>query len=53
MFFLADKAKLQLDARIGYRGADDDPKDWKLLAQSLEERQLDCAMDEVTRFTSS
>ncbi|KAL5022114.1 hypothetical protein ScPMuIL_001269 [Solemya velum] len=44
---VTDKAKLQLDARIGYRGADDDPKDWKLLAQSLEERQLDCAMDEA------
>ena len=35
-----------LDARIGYRSKYDKPNDWKLLADSLEERILECQIEE-------
>lgn len=40
-------ATIHLDARIGYRNAEDGPNDWKELARSFEERQLDCKLPKV------
>ncbi|XP_060574526.1 protein wntless-like, partial [Ruditapes philippinarum] len=40
-----EDATIQLDARIGYRNKDDDVNDWKELAKSLEERNLNCKME--------
>ncbi|KAH3727588.1 protein wntless-like [Dreissena polymorpha] len=39
---LIDGSTLTLDTRIGYRDKEDDPLAWKLLAESLEERKLNC-----------
>ncbi|XP_060593241.1 protein wntless homolog [Ruditapes philippinarum] len=45
-FYLTEEdATIQLDARIGYRNKDDDVNDWKELAKSLEERNLNCKME--------
>ena len=46
LHYLEPGAKLLLDARIGYRSKYDKPSDWKLLAESLEERILECHIDE-------
>ncbi|GAB6031384.1 hypothetical protein CHUAL_009166 [Chamberlinius hualienensis] len=40
------KPSLTLDARLGYRNKDDHEGDWNLLADSVEERELDCSIDE-------
>jgi len=37
---------LKLDARLGYRNRDDPEKDWKLYAESIEERTLECSIDD-------
>ena len=37
---------ITLDVRIGRRDKDDDVNDWKELAQSLEERQMTCTIEE-------
>lgn len=31
-----------LDFRLGYRNANDKADDWKLLAESVEDRKLEC-----------
>ena len=36
---------LKLDARMGYRNKGDKDPDWKLYAESVEERQLECFID--------
>lgn len=40
-----ENAMIHLDSRIGYRNKGDDVNDWKELANSLEERQLNCKID--------
>lgn len=39
---------LTIDARMAYRNQGDPDDKWKLLARSLEERNLDCTVDNVT-----
>ena len=41
-----ENAVITLDVRIGRRDKDDDVNDWKELAQSLEERQMTCTIEE-------
>ena len=37
-----------MDARLGYRNKGDADTDWKLYAESIEERTLDCSIDDPT-----
>ncbi|KFB39690.1 hypothetical protein ZHAS_00007161 [Anopheles sinensis] len=40
--------KITIDARLAYRNKGDSDQDWKYLASSLEERDLDCTANNVT-----
>ncbi|XP_050089191.1 protein wntless isoform X2 [Anopheles aquasalis] len=40
--------KITIDARLAYRNKGDTDHDWKYIASSLEERDLDCTAEDVT-----
>lgn len=42
-----------MDAKLGYRNIGDKDDDWKLYAESVEKRYLDCQAVEVIRLNLS
>lgn len=52
-FVLTDhRTIVTLDAKLGYRNRDDADEDWKFYASSVEERILDCSIENVSKVQS-
>ncbi|CAI9739344.1 Hypothetical predicted protein [Octopus vulgaris] len=43
---MLENATLEMEVKLGYRDLHEGPTDWKLLAESVETRKLDCSIDE-------
>lgn len=50
--FIESRSIVTLDARLGYRNRGDEDSDWKYYASSVEERILDCSIDNVSNIIS-
>lgn len=46
------RAVVTIDARLAYRNKGDKDDDWKHLASSLEQRELNCAAENVSSISS-
>jgi len=44
IYFEGQNPVMLLDFRLGYRDVKDRPDDWKLLAESAEDRKLVCSI---------
>lgn len=49
-YFVDPNIELTLDAKLGYRNIGDKDDDWKLYAESVEKRYLDCHAVEVNHL---
>ncbi|GAB1606287.1 protein wntless-like [Argonauta hians] len=43
---MSENATLEMEVKLAYRDLHEAPTDWKLLAESVETRKLDCTIDE-------